>query len=78
MTCASLNGHVMSFSHLLLLLQNMVDISFREDGETLPLIIRPRSGGNNTSADFLREWVRDNKKLVERKMLEHGEWTWPR
>ena len=56
----------------------MVDISFREDGETLPLIIRPRSGGNNTSADFLREWVRDNKKLVEQKMLEHGEWAWPR
>ena len=50
----------------------MVDIGIRKDGETLPLIIRPKA---NTSAAFLREWVRENKEFIERKMLEHGEWA---
>ena len=57
----------------------MVDIGIREDGETLPLIIRPKAGadmGRNKSAAFLKEWVRANRQLVEQKLSEHGEWAW--
>ena len=49
-----------------------VDVGIREDGETLPLIIRPKA---NTSAAFLRVWISQNREFIERKMLEHGEWA---
>ena len=42
----------------------------REDGEPLPLIVRPKDGKN--SFEFLRSWVAENKEWIDRKLLEHG------
>ncbi|KAL5490931.1 hypothetical protein EMCRGX_G016134 [Ephydatia muelleri] len=53
----------------------MVDIGIREDGETLPLIVRPRAGTEaerNRSAGFLKEWIKANRTLIEQKLLQHG------
>ena len=42
----------------------------REDGEPLPLIVRPKDGKD--SFEFLRSWVAENKEWIDRKLLEHG------
>ena len=58
-------------------MSKMVDIGIREDGETLPLIVRPRAGTEaerNRSAGFLKEWIKANRTLIEQKLLQHGEW----
>ena len=43
------------------------------DGETkaLPLIIKAVAG--NESANDLKQWMKDNKDWLGKKMLEHGE-----
>ena len=43
----------------------------REDGEPLPLIVRPKDGKD--SFEFLKSWVAENKEWIDRKLLEHGE-----
>lgn len=48
-----------------------VAICIREDGETLPLMIRPVEENNN-SPEFLRNWIAQNKQWLDRKLLEHG------
>lgn len=48
-----------------------VVVCIREDGQTLPLMIRPE-GGNN-SVDFLKSWIAENKQWLNDKLLEHGE-----
>ena len=48
-----------------------VAIGIREDGETLPLMIRPVEGNN--SPEFLRNWIAKNKQWLDGKLLEHGE-----
>ena len=48
----------------------------REDGESLPLIVRPKDG--NDSLIFLKSWVAENKEWLDHKLLEHGrafEWA---
>ena len=42
----------------------------REDGELLPLIVRPKGGKD--SFDFLKSWVAENKEWIDRKLLDHG------
>ena len=42
----------------------------REDGESLPLIVRPKDG--NDSLMFLKSWVAENKEWLDHKLLEHG------
>ena len=42
-----------------------------EDGpESLPLIVRPKDG--NSSVEFIKRWVSDNKDWIDEKLLEHG------
>lgn len=45
-------------------------VSIREDGETLPLIIRPKQG--NDSVVFLQAWMARNISWLEQKLLDHG------
>lgn len=47
-----------------------VEVSVREDGETLPLIIRPQRG--NDSVAFLQDWIARNTSWLDQKMLDHG------
>ena len=47
-----------------------VVICIREDGETLPLMIRPVEENNST--EFLRNWIAKNKQWLDGKLLEHG------
>ena len=47
-----------------------VAIYIREDGETLPLMIRPIE--ENNSPEFLRNWIVKNKQWLDGKLLEHG------
>lgn len=47
-----------------------VAVFIREDGETLPLMVRPEGG--NSSVEFLKSWIADNKQWLHQKMLEHG------
>ena len=48
-----------------------VKACIREDGETLPLIIRPDDGNNSVA--FLKNWIAENKLWLEEKLLTHGE-----
>jgi len=41
-----------------------------DDGETLPLFIRPKNAQD--SAEFLVNWIGDNKELLRKKILEYG------
>ena len=41
-----------------------------ENGVTLPLFIRPKNGQD--SAEFLIQWVGENKELLKQKILEYG------
>ena len=47
-----------------------VAICIREDGETLPLMVRPVE--ENNSPEFLRNWIAKNKQWLDGKLLEHG------
>lgn len=47
-----------------------VVVCIREDGETLPLIVRPEEGKN--SVEFLKNWVAGNKQWLDDKLLKHG------
>ena len=47
-----------------------VEVGVREDGETLPLIVRPKQGRD--SVEFLQTWISRNKSWIEQKLLEHG------
>lgn len=40
------------------------------DGNPLPLFITPKDG--NDSVYFLKQWVKNNKAWLEKKVLEHG------
>jgi len=42
----------------------------REDGEPLPLIVKPKDG--NDSLAFLKSWVAENGEWIDQKLLEHG------
>jgi len=42
----------------------------REDGTTLPLFIKPKNGQD--SAEFIIQWIGDNKELLRQKILEYG------
>ena len=43
-----------------------------KDGpESLPLIVRPKDG--NSSVEFIKRWVSDNKDWIDEKLLEHGD-----
>ena len=47
--------------------RDMVETGFLREGQTLPLVIRPRVG------DFdLAEWAVDARAFVEEKLLRHG------
>ena len=47
-----------------------VEVGLREDGETLPLIVRPAQGDD--SVDFLKTWVSRNAGWLDAKILQHG------
>ena len=47
-----------------------VEVSLREDGETLPLIVRPKDG--NDSLTFLQNWIARNTSWLDQKLLDHG------
>ena len=47
-----------------------VRAGIREDGETLPLVVRPKGGKD--SFEFLKSWVAENKEWIDRKLLDHG------
>lgn len=40
------------------------------NGITLPLFIKPKNGQD--SAEFLIQWIGDNKELLKQKILEYG------
>ena len=42
----------------------------REDGTTLPLFIKPKNGQD--SAEFIIQWIGENKELLRQKILEYG------
>jgi len=42
-----------------------------DDGESLPLFIKPKNGQD--SAEFLVNWIGDNKELLRKKILEYGD-----
>lgn len=46
-----------------------VDYGIREDGEPLPLFVRPK---DDNSKQFLQRWLDNNKEWLEQKLLEHG------
>ena len=48
-----------------------VKACIREDGQTLPLMIRPEEG--NSSVEFLKSWVAENRLWLDDKLLTHGE-----
>lgn len=50
--------------------ESEVEVSVREDGETLPLIIRPKHG--NDSVAFLQGWIARNTIWLDQKILDHG------
>lgn len=50
--------------------ESAVEVSVREDGETLPLIVRPKRG--NDSVAFLQAWIARNTSWLDQKMLDHG------
>ena len=52
-----------------------VVVCVREDGQTLPLMIRPEQG--NTSVNFLKTWIAENKQWLDEKLLEYGEPSLP-
>lgn len=43
---------------------------FRKDETTLPLFIKPKNGQD--SAEFLIQWIEDNKELLKQKILKYG------
>ena len=43
---------------------------FREEGTTLPLFIKPKNGQD--SAEFIIQWIGENKELLRQKILEYG------
>ena len=48
-----------------------VEVGIREDGETLPLIVRPTAAGNN-SVEFLQSWIAGHTDWLDKKLLKHG------
>ena len=50
--------------------EDSVCVSIREDGESVPLFVRPKDG--NSSVEFLKEWAQANKDWLDQKLLEHG------
>lgn len=48
---------------------DQVTYGTREDGESLPLFVRPTE---DKSREFLERWLSNNKEWVEEKLLEHG------
>ena len=47
-----------------------VEVGIREDGETLPLMVRPKAGQD--SAAFLQGWICRHRAWMDQKLLEHG------
>lgn len=50
--------------------EDSVCVSVREDGESVPLFVRPKDG--NSSVEFLKQWAQTNKDWLDQKLLEHG------
>ena len=51
-------------------LRSVMEQVIFEDETTLPLFIKPKNGKD--SAEFLIQWIGDNKELVKQKILEYG------
>jgi len=49
---------------------DQVFTELRNDGTTLPLFIKPKNGQD--SAEFIIQWIGENKELLKQKILEHG------
>ena len=49
---------------------DQVVCEFREEGTTLPLFIKPKNGQD--SAEFIIQWIGENKELLRQKILEYG------
>ena len=49
---------------------DQVVTELQEDGTTLPLFIKPKDGQD--SAEFLIQWIGNNKELLKQKILEYG------